>query len=123
MTSKAKSADRDSTQEVADGESIDFRILLQSNHKFIEQWAQGITVVWREVSQFTQKRLHADTTAWTELVTTRDPQAMLDCQRRHAEQAAAEYSDLMTKLPRLLTNLATESWASIQKGQAPSAES
>lgn len=97
------------------GSSAGYGFLLEANQQGFARWFHGITSLSGELAQFIQNRLQDDMAAWSALASCRTSEEALECQRRFAEKATAQYSEEIAKLSQLMLRLATEGLDSFQR--------
>lgn len=88
--------------------------LLAANERAFRAWARGVSTIAEEMNRFTQSRLREDAEAWQVLATARSPMDALECQRRFAEKAAAQYMEEAGRLSQLAVSIANESYSSAE---------
>jgi hypothetical protein len=96
----------------------DFNLWSGGNGHLLESWArcnaavlEGAVEVAQEVLAFSQARFQADLEAWTKLTACRNASDFLECQKRAAEKATAQYleaSKIASKMAEIVSRAAAQ---------------
>jgi len=99
--------------------------MLQANRATLDYWAtvsgsmmRGLFEMSQQMVQFAQVRLGEDVKVYETLCHCKDPGEALDCQKRFAEKATAQYLEQVNALNGLMTQISTESLSSMQRAMA-----
>jgi hypothetical protein len=121
MTIKAKTAPEPFAGWTGiDGWAGGWAPVLEANRVALERWTKvsdimvkGMSVISQEMTQFVQTRLKEDAKNCETLSHCHSPSEALDCHRRIAEAATAEYLEEANKLTVLMTKIANDGFASL----------
>jgi len=92
------------------------------NERAMAYWTRSLSALTQEMTQFIEARLQEDVGAWFGLANCRNLNDLVECQRRFAEKAAADYLDEYRKLSQIMLNLTSESFTAPQGAEKRAAE-
>jgi len=103
------------------GPALNAGFLTDVNERAVAYWARSLSALTQEMTQFVEARLQEDTGAWFGLASCRNLTDIVECQRRYAEKATADYLDEYRKLSQIVLNLTNESFTPARgsEGRAP----
>ena len=88
--------------------------MTEGNQQVVARWMRALLALTQEITQFTHNRLEEDAAAWSALSACRSPEEAMECQRRIAAKATAQYYDEIEKLSQMMMRAAGESFGSLQ---------
>jgi phasin family protein len=97
------------------GSSAGFGFVMEEDQQAFARWFRGVSSLSAALAEFIQSRLQDDMAAWSALASCTTSGEALECQRRFAEKATAQYSQEITKLSQLMLRLATEGLQSFER--------
>ena len=100
---------------VPDQSAPGYGFLFDANQPAFTLWFRCIGALSGELTRFIQDRLSDDMAAWSALASCRTPEQALECQRRFAERATAQYAEEIAKLSQLMLDLANEGLQSFRR--------
>ena len=113
----------------ADGWTGGWSAVLEANRVALDRWTKvsdtmvkGMFVISQEMTQFAHSRLREDAKNCETLSHCHSPSEALSCHQRFAEAATAEYLEEANKLTALMTKIANDGFASLQRPRARSGQ-
>lgn len=116
MADQGKPA-RPKAESTGAGRTPMFASLLEANLEAVARWFNSVDAFSQEITRFTRNRLQEDMAVWTTMASCKSPEEAVECQRRFAETATAQYTEELTKLSQMVASAATESFSQLGRAE------
>ncbi|HUZ75929.1 MAG TPA: phasin family protein [Stellaceae bacterium] len=90
---------------------LDYGPAVEIGQRALDQWTRGMFAYTHELGQFAVGRFNQDFEMWKALVNCTNVGELLNCHYEFAQKAAADYATEASKLIELMTNCATNAFA------------
>ena len=98
-----------SNQTAQDAKKLipDVDTMFAFNQRAFETWANGMSRLSQEMSQFMQTRLQQESEMWQKLAACRNPSDLVEAQSEFASKTGTDYAEVAQKLSRLMVDFAS----------------